>query len=183
MKNYAYRNLSRFSDAIDRAVERAGNRAVNSILDVGFGNIDELDALGKVFPGAKILAVDSDARAIKVGYANAAKLTLKNISFRECDANLLASSDVSLVDLVVCRHPDIDAAGANWGIAIPFIVGLMRSPSIFFFSTYNLSELTSIQTFIGSACITKIPGAPYSTTPVGLNGSDRQMGAYVKVTY
>jgi hypothetical protein len=174
-------DLARFCDALRRVVQLSRVSDVRNIMVVGFGSEREIAALRYLFPYAQILAIDTDSRAISKLQKYSALEKCDNLTIAEIDARALTQDLVREVDLTIIRHPDLESRKSGWATALPHIVSLIRDLSVLFVTTYSLSELEFVLAVIDDAHAKLIPGAPYSTKTVALNGSDRRIAAFLKV--
>jgi precorrin-6B methylase 2 len=180
MKSLRTSRFQRFSDAVCMIVGNARLGEIATVLDIGFGNIREIEALTLMFPNACVRAIESDGHIVSMARRGLRAIGLGQVVVLAKDAQFLSGREIASADVVVIRHPNVSENISGWGPTFRWLAAHLARSSILICSTYSLFELIAVQDTLQDAGLTEVPGAPYSKCPVALDGSDRHIVSFAK---
>jgi hypothetical protein len=166
--------FTRFLDALSHIVVDFSR--INQALIIGPGITDPIEDMLILLPAAHITLVDADpdvAAKLQVRWRDLPRLT--------CLCADASASDVVAVgqyDLLVIRHPDIARRTDEWSRVLRQGVRSLSPDGHIVVTTYSLDEIEFVWSVFPDQSVSLIPGAPYTSTALDLQGNDRYIAAY-----
>jgi hypothetical protein len=166
---------ARYFDALHRIIVDTGSNGIGTVLIIGPGLSDPLDDFVVRFPSAKFTLFETDhVAADKLRMRWNGSTQIANVA---TDPLNIGSSPSEQYDLVLTRHPNVAHFTNRWHHTLRNAANCLVHSGLMVISTYSLDEMETIETLMSEPCLELLPGAPYTTVPVDLQGNDRYIMA------
>lgn len=143
-------------------------------LELGCGEWRDFGVYRAVWPAARLVGIDDDASALRKAHARGARVVCGSVTRPPLRGPF---------DLILARHPDLDARRADWLAAFAALGQYLVKGGMFLATAYSPGESEQIQQGLaGNPTLRGVPLSDEMLTATEPDGRDRYILLYQRIS-